>query len=161
MWGSQIDSNSFGLSSVNANCQKRGKTRKAVILAAGAGTRLRKSRGLSPKPLLKILGVTLLERQLRGLAELAGMEEIIVVVGSQAEILCDWLKKSGPWPFELRCVINSDWERGNGTSLNAARDFVEGENFYVLAADHVFEPGTLEEFGAKARSSVACRSASP
>ena len=124
MYRSQIGLKGYRLGAVNANCQKREKTRKAVILAAGAGTRLRKSRGLSPKPLLKILGVSLLERHLRGLAELAGMEEVIVVVGSQAEILCDWLKQSGPWPFEVRCVKNSDWERGNGTSLYAARDFV-------------------------------------
>jgi CDP-L-myo-inositol myo-inositolphosphotransferase len=139
----------YGLGTVNANRQEKEKTRKAVVLAAGAGTRLRKSRGLSPKPLLKILGVSLLERQLRGLAELEGMEEVIVVVGSQGEVLCDWLNQSGPWPFELRCVENPDWEKGNGTSLYAARAFLEGENFYVLVADHVFEPGTLEEFAAK------------
>ena len=49
----------------------------AVILAAGEGRRLR---GVKPKPLTKLLGLTLLERALLTCKE-AGIKKFYVVVG--------------------------------------------------------------------------------
>lgn len=56
----------------------------AVILAAGQGSRL----GGLPKPLIKINGQTILERQLQSLMEL-GIQEVVVVTGSYPEAFKD------------------------------------------------------------------------
>lgn len=128
----------------------RTPAKKAVILAAGSGTRLRVGGRASPKPLVKVLGVSLLERQLQCLTRLIHLDEVIVVLGCEADAVRERIKHSGPWPFIVRTVDNTDWARGNGTSLYSAKDWVEGEGFFVLMVDHMFEPETLESFAAKA-----------
>src|SRR5678815_1337747 len=57
---------------------------RAIILAAGKGSRLTGAGGESPKCLVKAGGLTLIERQIRTL-EAAGIDEVTVVVGCGAE----------------------------------------------------------------------------
>ena len=57
---------------------------RGIILAAGKGSRLNGTAGDKPKCLVEIGGITLLERQIRAL-ELAGVDDIAVVVGCQAD----------------------------------------------------------------------------
>ncbi len=135
--------------------QERGGTKMAVVLAAGCGSRLWSQRRLPPKPLVRVLGVSLLERQLRGLSRLPGLEEVIVVIGHEAEVVRQWLERSGPWPFVLRTVENPEWEKGNGTSLDAVKDLVDGQGFFVLMVDHLYEPSTLEIFVNEVRGDLA------
>ena len=59
------------------NILKAGDVKKAVVLAAGFGTRLRPLTLVRPKPLLPVWGVPMLERILRML-ESWGVEEIAV-----------------------------------------------------------------------------------
>ncbi len=54
-----------------------------VILAAGEGTRLRSN---MPKPLVPLLGQTLIERILRSCAT-AGVQQFLVVVGHAEETM--------------------------------------------------------------------------
>lgn len=53
---------------------------RAILLAAGMGTRLRPLTLETPKPLIEINGESMIERQIRFLKEI-GIEEIIVVTG--------------------------------------------------------------------------------
>ena len=62
---------------------KAGDVKKAVVLAAGFGTRLRPLTLVRPKPLLPVWGVPMLERVLRML-ESWGVEEIAVNAHWQA-----------------------------------------------------------------------------
>ena len=57
---------------------------RGVILAAGKGARLNGTAGDKPKCLVELGGITLVERQIRTL-EHAGIEDIVIVVGSQAD----------------------------------------------------------------------------
>jgi len=57
---------------------------KAIIIAGGEGTRLRPLTYWKPKPLLPLLGKSLIERQIEKLRE-AGIQDIIINVGYQAE----------------------------------------------------------------------------
>lgn len=57
---------------------------RAIILAAGMGTRLRPITLTTPKSLIKVGGETLIERQIRFLQE-TGIDEIIIVTGYLAE----------------------------------------------------------------------------
>ena len=63
---------------------------KAMILAAGAGTRLRPLTLQTPKPLIRVGGETLIERHLRRLAS-AGFREIVINVHYKARMVMDAL----------------------------------------------------------------------
>lgn len=56
------------------------KVRKAVVLAAGLGTRLRPLTCVAPKPLLPIWGVPMLERLVDALCSW-GVDDIVVKIG--------------------------------------------------------------------------------
>jgi NDP-sugar pyrophosphorylase family protein len=65
---------------------------KAMILAAGLGTRLRPLTDDRPKALVEVAGYTLLEITLRRLQQL-GVREVIVNVHHFADMVVDYLKK--------------------------------------------------------------------
>ena len=53
---------------------------RAILLAAGMGTRLRPLTLKTPKPLIKVNGESMIEKQIKSLKEI-GIDEIIVVTG--------------------------------------------------------------------------------
>ncbi len=114
---------------------------KALIIAAGAGTRFGKKD--LPKPLLPVLGIPLIERVILSARE-AGITEFIVVVGFKGRALMEKLGRGSKLGVKIEYIENPDWERGNGTSVYAAR-YALKEDFILLMADHLFEPGILKE----------------
>jgi choline kinase/phosphatidylglycerophosphate synthase len=117
--------------------------RVGVVLAAGRSERLsRLTRGDS-KALLRIGGVSLVERAVRGLVRV-GLERVIVVVGYRAGVVAALIDHLG-LDF-VQTAFAEGWEAGNGASLAAAEPYVEGEaTFLLVTADHVFGRGSLEE----------------
>lgn len=109
---------------------------KGVILAAGRGLRLNGATGNTPKCLLEIGGLSLLERQIQALRACA-IDEIIVVTGYEAERVqqaCD---------SRIRFVENRDFERTNSLySLWLTRDEL-CDGFVVLNSDVLFDPQML------------------
>ena len=77
---------------------------KAVILAAGKGSRLSPMTLLKPKPLLKINGKTLLENMIKCLKN-GGIKDITVVTGYKNEMFNSYKKKLG-----FKKVISKDFE---------------------------------------------------
>jgi len=82
----------------------------AIILAAGQGTRMKSSR---PKVLHQILGRPMIAYLLDTLRE-AGVNDIVVVVGHQAEAVKEALKD-----YELRFVIQEP-QLGTGHAVQVA-----------------------------------------
>ncbi len=78
---------------------------KAMILAAGLGTRLRPLTNDRPKALVEVAGRTLLEITLRRLASF-GIREVIVNVHHFAEMVVDYLKSNGN--FGMRIEISRE-----------------------------------------------------
>src|SRR4051812_4451354 len=93
---------------------------KAVILAAGTGSRLREGEAALPKPLRPVAGVPLCVRVLRTLAA-AGIREAVVIVGYQSELVRSALLAEPSLGVELTFVENHRYEQKNGVSLLAAR----------------------------------------
>ncbi|EKE02452.1 MAG: hypothetical protein ACD_20C00383G0004 [uncultured bacterium] len=62
---------------------------KAIVLAAGKGTRMKSS---DPKVLHEILSKTLLERVINQVLNISNITEIFVVVGHQADKVSDYIK---------------------------------------------------------------------
>ena len=108
---------------------------KGVILAAGDGGRLRPLTG-TPKALIKVGGLSLIEYPLAALAA-AGVSDIAIVVGYQADRMCHQLSELHS---DLSFIYNEDYDEGNAISLYAARDFVRDDAFFLCMADHPICP---------------------
>src|SRR5688572_27060795 len=104
---------------------------KAVILAAGVGSRLAPLTNDRPKVLVEVLGRSFLVRQLDLLAA-AGIasRDVVVVAGYKQERVEDELARGG---YHCTVVHNerfSDWNNFN--SLLVARDALAGHDFLQL-----------------------------
>ena len=115
---------------------------QAVILAAGAGSRLAAGdHKAPPKALVQLGGLSLLERTARNCAK-AGAAEIIIVVGCRGrEIIEQLSEKLSDLP--VRWVQNQKWENGNGKSVLAAKPFIGTEPFLVIMSDHIIFADTI------------------
>jgi choline kinase/phosphatidylglycerophosphate synthase len=131
------------------------RPRVAVVLAAGRSERLAPVTGGGSKALIRLAGVSLVERAVR--ATLAtGLEEVIVVVGYHAGPVAAIVKSiRGLRPGTVRVVLAEDWEAGNGASLAAAAPYLQSEDlFVVMTADHVFGDGALEAICRSSQAAV-------
>ncbi len=113
--------------------------RLAVILAAGEGSRLARFRKSRPKPLVPLLGLSLLERTIVTCLE-EGIRRFVVVLGYRADAVRQHLEEiAARRNCEIECVVAPDWERGNGASARAAASKVSDEPFLLLMADHLID----------------------
>ncbi len=116
----------------------------AVVIAAGAGRRMRESAGgAHPKPAVQVFGVPLVVRVLWRLAE-TGVRRAVVVTGCRAPEVEATARADRPPGLELVFVHNEGWGRQNGLSVLAARDAVDGAPFFLTMADHLYSPLVVE-----------------
>jgi 1L-myo-inositol 1-phosphate cytidylyltransferase len=117
----------------------------AVVIAAGAGRRLRSAsaRDETVKPLTRVLGVPLVVRTLVTLRS-AGIVEVVLVTGYRARELEEQLRREPLLTgLTLRFVRNRQWRKQNGLSVLAAREAVGLRRFYLSMADHLYSPRVL------------------
>jgi choline kinase len=108
---------------------------KAIILAAGKGTRL-DGAAVKPKCLVEIGGQTLLQRQIESLRDV-DIEGIVVVVGFGAETIRDECDS------DISFVENTEFaETSSMYSLWLAREHL-ADGFVVLNSDVLFHPQLL------------------
>lgn len=116
----------------------------AVILAAGAGTRLRTA--AESKPLCVVAGKTLLDHALERLAE-AGIRRAIVVTGYRAEAIEGHIA-ARDWPVGVETVRTPDWQLPNGVSALAAAEALGGASTLLAMCDHLVEPALYARMAA-------------
>ena len=116
---------------------------KCLIIAAGKGSRLQ-HKG-SPKPLVKLLGLSLIERVIHSCRQ-AGADDFFVVVGNQADRLVPFLKKlSEKLSIPITPIYNDKWDKyENGYSVFVAKDYIN-EPFILSMSDHIAEPKIIEK----------------
>jgi 1L-myo-inositol 1-phosphate cytidylyltransferase len=128
---------------------RTGPARHAIILAAGAGSRLRPAEPL--KPLALVAGKPLLLHVLETLAA-AGARSATVVTGHGADAIGDMLGES---PIPAAALLNPRWaDAPNGVSLLAARDFLVPGSFLSMA-DHLLSPMLAQRLVEGARLPMA------
>ncbi len=123
--------------------------RNAIILAAGAGSRLV---GTEPvKPLADVGGKPLILRSIESLTA-GGVTRAVVVLGNAAEQIAPVL---GASPIPVDIVRNAAWQtQPNGVSLLAARDFVRPGTLLTMA-DHLLSSVLVRQLVEQAASPVA------
>jgi 1L-myo-inositol 1-phosphate cytidylyltransferase len=120
------------------------KKRRAVIIAAGRGSRLEtESKGI-PKSLLNVGAQSIIRTIVDSLARIR-IEEVLIVTGYKHEMFpaeFSGYRADGP---RLVFVKNDLWEKKNGVSvLSAKRFFVPGDEFLLLMSDHLFSDDVLK-----------------
>ncbi|HCR17612.1 MAG TPA: nucleotidyltransferase, partial [Candidatus Latescibacteria bacterium] len=115
--------------------------KKAVIIAAGMGSRLNGNAGNLPKPLVQVAGVGLLKRTILS-AKRAGITEFVVVIGYRGAEIRDAVSRDSQVDVHIDWVENTDWEKGNGLSVLKAQPYVD-EPFLLMMSDHLFESEVL------------------
>src|SRR5689334_14110650 len=95
---------------------------KAVILAAGKGTRMRELTNELPKPMLKVQGKPILEHIVKGILA-AGVKEIFIVTGFRADVIENYFGNGEKWNAKIvygRQVIQD----GTGKAPELAKEFI-------------------------------------
>ena len=124
---------------------------RAVIIAAGCGSRVRALTPQQPKCLMDLGGKPIIAWVLAGL-EAAGIREVVVVTGFRAACLRRALgsRRGG---IKLTYVHNPRWRLPNGLSLYAARKALGNqERFLLVMSDHLLAPAAIKRV-ARARTS--------
>jgi len=112
----------------------------ALILAAGSGSRLR-PHTKTPKPLTRVLGLSLAERVVCTLLDI-GVRRFIVTLGHEAEtVRAHFTGIARRRGVMIDYIEAEDWQRGNGASALAAKDHTGEGPFFLVMTDHLFDPG--------------------
>lgn len=128
---------------------------KAIILAAGVGSRIRPLTDNCPKSLLKIGDYTILEMMITHLQS-SGINDIVIVLGYLQQQIKDYIASNFP-DVNVQFVINERYEVTNtGYSLMLTEPFVEDCDFIKFDADVVFEQGILNKLIASEYNNVLC-----
>ena len=118
---------------------------KGVILAAGYGSRLTSTLKSGQKSLVKLAGLSFIERVLLAFSR-DSINDVIVILGYGDQILRDKIgdgKKYGVTIIYIKCA---DWKNGNGSSLFSAKEALIGEARFMLSmADTWFEPEIIHQ----------------
>jgi hypothetical protein len=115
--------------------------RVGVVLAAGRSERLASVTRGGSKVLLRLGGLSLVERAVRSLLA-AGLERVLVVVGHDAGLVATVVGRLGHG--RVKVVYAERWSDGNGASLAAVQGEVHGQALFLLVtADHIFAEGAL------------------
>lgn len=111
---------------------------KAIIPAAGLGTRLRPLTYSRPKPVLKVANKTIIQYAIDNLME-AGITDIGIVVSAQT--LPDITKALKNQPGADITFILQHEQLGLGHAVRTAAEFVGQDDFCVYLGDNLFEKG--------------------
>lgn len=115
---------------------------KAVILAAGKGTRMRELTNDIPKPMLKVWGKPILEHILDGLTQ-AGIRDIFIVTGYRADVVEGYFGNGASRGLNIaygRQMVQD----GTGKAPELAREFVGSDSFLLTYGDILVKPETYQ-----------------
>jgi glucose-1-phosphate thymidylyltransferase len=111
---------------------------KAVILAAGKGTRMLPLTETVPKVLVEVNGKPFLSYVIDNLKE-AGFTEFGIVVGYMKEKIISYCEEN-----DINATfIEQHEQKGTGHAVMLAKEFVSGEEFVVVAGDNIWSVADL------------------
>jgi NDP-sugar pyrophosphorylase family protein len=114
---------------------------KAIILAAGKGTRMGDLTKNIPKPMLKVLGKNLLEHKIEALPK--EINEIIFVVGYLQNVIREYFGENFG-RFKITYVEQFELNGSFGAVKICKKEFKKDETFLVLMGDDIYNKTDLE-----------------
>lgn len=107
---------------------------KALVFAAGLGTRLRPLTDNMPKALVKVAGVPMLERVIKKI-QAAGINEFVVNTYHFHEQIEDFLKENSGFGADVAVSYESEGPLETGGGIRKAGELLSGGPFLVHNAD--------------------------
>ena len=128
---------------------------KAIILAAGVGSRIKPLTDNCPKSLLKVGRETILNRMLTNIQK-SGINEVVFVLGYLEEQIKNYVKTQFP-DLIAHFVRNDRYSETNtGFSLMLAMDLIKDSDFVKFDADVVFDKQILKDLIASEYTNCLC-----
>lgn len=116
---------------------------QAIILAAGMGRRLKELTQNNTKCMVKVNGITLIERMLHQI-EKKHLSRIIIVVGYEGQKLIDFIQTLNI-DTPIIYVENKIFDKTNNIySLALAKEYLEEEDTLLFESDLIFEDAVLD-----------------
>ena len=114
---------------------------KAVVLAAGQGTRIRPLSDSVPKPMLPVADRPLVAHTIDAAID-AGANEVVLVIGYEADTVRDYFGEEYRG-VPVSYAVQTE-QAGTADAVNAARDHIEGP-FAVLNGDNLYDPAAIDQ----------------
>ena len=109
------------------------KIQKAVLLAAGRGTRMREMTAELPKPMLEVRGKPVLQHIVEGLRD-AGITDFLIIVGYRADAVQNFFGDGSRYKIGIQYVTQTVQD-GTGRVVELAKNFVENVPFILGYGD--------------------------
>jgi dTDP-glucose pyrophosphorylase len=114
------------------------KINRAVLLAAGRGTRMRELTTDLPKPMIKVRGKPILLNIIEGL-QAAGIKDFFVIVGYHGDAVRDYFGDGTCFGLQIKYATQVVQD-GTGRVVDLARDFVAQSPFVLCYGDILVDP---------------------
>ena len=111
---------------------------KAVLLAAGRGTRMRDLTQELPKPMLEVRGKPVLQHIVEGLRD-TGLTNLLIVVGWRAEVARNFFGDGSQLGVRI-CYETQTVQDGTGRVVALAREFAGNDPFLLSYGDILVGP---------------------
>ena len=118
------------------------KIDKAVVLAAGRGTRMRELTAVVPKPMIAVRGKPVLQYIIEGLRD-AGIRELLVIVGYHADTVQNFFGDGSRDDVSIQYATQTVQD-GTGRVLDLARNFVGDSPFILSYGDILVDPANYK-----------------
>ncbi len=113
---------------------------KAVILAAGKGTRMRDLTNELPKPMLRVQGRPILQHIIEGVMT-TGIREFCIVTGWKAEVVEEFFGDGAKFGARIS-YVRQEVQDGTGKAPELAKAFVGTDDFLLTYGDILVKPET-------------------
>src|SRR5688572_24138377 len=120
---------------------------KAVMLAAGRGTRMRDLTQEMPKPMLKVQGKPILQHIMEGLMS-AGIDQFCIVTGFRAYVVEGYFGDGSKFGCRIQ-YAHQVVQDGTGKAPELAKDFVGNDPFLLTYGDILVPPDTYKDMVAR------------
>lgn len=125
------------------------KVTKAVLLAAGKGTRMLELTQELPKPMIEVRGKPILLHIVEGLRD-AGITHFLIIVGWRADVVQSFFGDGSAFGISVQYETQVEQD-GTGRVVGLAREFCANDPFVLSYGDILVDPAnyrslaTLEE----------------
>ena len=123
---------------VSASLNMTTKINKAVVLAAGRGTRMRELTAEVPKPMIEVRGKPVLQHIIEGLRD-AGIRDVLLVVGYRADAVRNFFGDGSGDNVAIQYATQTVQD-GTGRVVDLSRDFVGDRPFVLSYGDILVDP---------------------
>jgi len=114
---------------------------KAVILAAGKGTRMGELTANLPKPMMEVEGKPVLEYIVEGLRDEAGIRDVFIITGWCGNVIRDYFGDGKRWNVAI-AYGEQVVQDGTGKAPELAKDWVGQDRFLLTYGDILLRPPT-------------------